>query len=340
VLRVHFLNVGHGDCTFIEFPSGRKALIDINNSKKLDEETAKELYKEAGFSEQEASIFFEKFGFLRNYVKEGVNFVDPIDPIEDYLKPQGYLDDNIFRLIITHPDMDHMSGLNRLLQEGTPIISFWDTSNSKSVSKEDCEKSNYDYDDWLTYQELRKSEANPNCLHNFKGYDSYFYGFQELHWDKIRILSPTPEIALDANETQNWNAHSYILCIEYAGHKIMLGGDAEQEIWDDLAVSDSDLLKDVSILKAPHHGRKSGYSSKAVKIMNPLWTVCSVGNKADLKQKDGSSCDGHQNYRYYTQNMVLSTRYRGNIVVEITPAGELTVKCSHNAEPDKELYQL
>lgn len=28
VLEIHFLNVGHGDCTFAKFPSGRLALID------------------------------------------------------------------------------------------------------------------------------------------------------------------------------------------------------------------------------------------------------------------------------------------------------------------------
>jgi len=32
-LVLHFLNVGHGDCTFIELPSGRLMMIDINNSK-------------------------------------------------------------------------------------------------------------------------------------------------------------------------------------------------------------------------------------------------------------------------------------------------------------------
>ena len=36
-LVAHFLNVGHGDCTFIELPSGRLMMIDINNSKSLPE---------------------------------------------------------------------------------------------------------------------------------------------------------------------------------------------------------------------------------------------------------------------------------------------------------------
>ena len=43
MLKIHFLNVGHGDCTLLEFPSGRTTLIDINNSKVVDEETEKEL---------------------------------------------------------------------------------------------------------------------------------------------------------------------------------------------------------------------------------------------------------------------------------------------------------
>jgi competence protein ComEC len=33
MLRIHFLNVGHGDCTIISHPSGRLTMIDINNSK-------------------------------------------------------------------------------------------------------------------------------------------------------------------------------------------------------------------------------------------------------------------------------------------------------------------
>jgi competence protein ComEC len=42
-LKIHFLNVGHGDCTIIQFPSGRIAMIDINDSCVLDEDTEEEL---------------------------------------------------------------------------------------------------------------------------------------------------------------------------------------------------------------------------------------------------------------------------------------------------------
>ena len=46
MLRIHFLNVGHGDCTIISHPSGRLTMIDINNSQYYDDESFQELLKE------------------------------------------------------------------------------------------------------------------------------------------------------------------------------------------------------------------------------------------------------------------------------------------------------
>ena len=46
MLRVHFLNVGNGDCTIISHPSGRLTMIDINNSQDYDSESFTELVKE------------------------------------------------------------------------------------------------------------------------------------------------------------------------------------------------------------------------------------------------------------------------------------------------------
>ncbi len=35
MVKIHFLNVGHGDCTIIEHHIGNITMIDINNSKTL-----------------------------------------------------------------------------------------------------------------------------------------------------------------------------------------------------------------------------------------------------------------------------------------------------------------
>lgn len=42
-MKVHFLNVGHGDCTIIEHESGHITMIDINNAISTDNDTVNEL---------------------------------------------------------------------------------------------------------------------------------------------------------------------------------------------------------------------------------------------------------------------------------------------------------
>ncbi|MGG0587756.1 hypothetical protein ABE049_26165 [Priestia megaterium] len=321
MLRIHFLNVGHGDCTIIEFPSGHTTVIDINNSKVIDEETKNELA-----SSSVAYNIFENLGYrgIELLEKSVTDFVAPIDPV-DYIQ-NNMSASSIFRYIQTHPDMDHMTGLYNLKNRGISIINFWDTANTKEV-KENEVSMKFDFRDWKAYQELRNAEEYPKTLNYYKGDQRDFFNA-----DNIQILSPTKDIVNTANEKNCWNLLSYVLLIEYAGHKIILGGDADTEIWDKLAEGDKDKLENISILKAAHHGRNSGYSQKAVSVMKPTWTICSVGKKP--------SQDAHNKYTRYTEKKVLSTRFRGNIVVEISEYGTLTMYCEDNYNSDEELHPL
>jgi competence protein ComEC len=321
LLKIHFLNVGHGDCTIIEFPSGRTTLVDINNSRVIDEKTAEEM---ALLSENYS--FYKSLGYegLELLEKSVTDFVAPIDPV-NYLQEKLNLN-SIFRMILTHPDMDHMSGLYKLKQEQIDIVNFWDTKNDKKV-KEIEVPNKFDLRDWEIYQEMRESESSPKAMKVIKGQQNSFF-----NEDGIKVLSPTSEIIKKANVKSNWNLLSYVISIEYAGHKIILGGDADCEVWDKLAETDKDLLEGITILKASHHGRNSGYSQKAVSLMNPDWTICSVGKKP--------AQDSSNKYRHYTNKKVLSTRFRGNIVAEISSDGQLKMYCEDNYNQEEELYPL
>jgi hypothetical protein len=44
-LELHFLNVGQGDCTIIEFPSGRVGIVDVDNLRVLDKSTKEEVLR-------------------------------------------------------------------------------------------------------------------------------------------------------------------------------------------------------------------------------------------------------------------------------------------------------
>lgn len=52
MLEIHFLNVGHGDCTIIRHPSGRITMVDINNGDEIDNDSFDEILSEPRLSTQ------------------------------------------------------------------------------------------------------------------------------------------------------------------------------------------------------------------------------------------------------------------------------------------------
>lgn len=160
MMKVHFLNVGHGDCTIIEHPSGRVTVIDINNAQTLDAQSTRAIVESFNFSISEETINRitgknTAFQFLseRGY---DIQLTDPIAYLKQLLPNR-----TIFRYIQTHPDLDHMRGLTGLQQE-FEILNFWDTSNTKSDPEFRGEA---DRQDWETYQRLRRSKASPKGLY-------------------------------------------------------------------------------------------------------------------------------------------------------------------------------
>lgn len=306
-LVIHFLNVGHGDCTIIEFP-GRLTMVDINNSKSLPEEDQIALLLNAGFSESDIRVA-KMLGTLEAKSDPFKKLL--VDPVEFYKSHYGAAP--IFRYIQTHPDMDHMSGLFRLSkQESIPIINFWDIDNEKVMSEQDFENSPYFYGDWLMYQILRLGrDGNGNdvkVIRLKRGASAQYYAD-----DGISILAPTPELETKAKENGEYNLASYVLRIQYGDCRIILGGDAEEETWKDIYENYSDDFLKADLLKASHHGRRSGYYQPAVKAINPKHTIVSVGKKP--------ATDASHLYAQYSQ--VFSTRYRGTITAKCWAEGDV-----------------
>ncbi len=318
-LSIHFLNVGHGDCTLIEHPSGRITMIDINNSKSLPESDVdaladfRGLSREAFASRASAPAGFESW---EQYYRSLL--VDPYD----YFRSTFGASASVFRYIQTHPDMDHMSGLHRFFwQEQVSLQNFWDTDHGKSFVEADFENSGYSHLDWLVYQCMKagvlRDGAQHQVLNLAQGAAAQYY----LD-DGIAVLSPTQNLVKDANDKANWNNLSYVLRVEHAGRSVVLPGDAEKAAWDEmLATLDHDDLS-CDILKASHHGRESGYSKDAMEVMNPAFVVCSVGKKP--------STDASDEYKSHGAT-VLSTRYHGTITIRIGDDGAIAVRNHDNS---------
>ncbi|WP_227764542.1 ComEC/Rec2 family competence protein [Zhaonella formicivorans] len=309
MFKIHFLNVGHGDCALIQFPE-RTILVDINNGQALDEETKQELMEQYGISKYE--LLFKSFSQV--LFEKGYN-IPLCNPIE-YLKNQGI--NSIFRFVLTHPHMDHMSGLYDLVKKGQiSITNFW--HSGVDVEKPDFEETEYKEEDWDTYIELKNSSNNPKNIVNNAGDTGQYWTD-----DGIELLCPTPDLKKLAKEKNNWNLLSYVLLITHKGYKFILAGDAEKECWDYIVENYSDKISNINILKAAHHGRESGFHEDAVKLINPEYTIVSVGKKPDT--------DAHNKYKKYTRKKVLSTRYRGNIVVSVDDNGNGSIDWQYHKD--------
>lgn len=274
MLKVHFLNVGKGNCTVIQFPSGRLAIIDIDNSRIDDDD---------------------------DVLQDPVAFLDANYPNQD-----------VFRFILTHPDMDHMSGLAELKLKRV-ISNFWDTNHDKVLDPDKDEFGIYDPEDWRAYLSMRGSAKNPKHLFLYRDTSDHFW-----YEDGVSILAPSPSLeTLSRNckdtDSDKYNHISYVLRIQYEGIVILLGGDATRAAWDDIfahykANNQLNMLK-AHVFLAPHHGSENNVNADVFAHIAPEYVVVSVHRGKDY------------DYSYYNSlatKGVYSTKHNGNVLVEVS----------------------
>lgn len=315
--KIHFLNVGHGDCTIIEHPSGRVTVVDINNADSLDNDSRKELAAEyhivgGDYILKEAVAKYTRQPFRKLYLAEKGYDIELTDPVVYYKATFGTKE--IFRFVNTHADLDHLRGLMRLRQEQIGIANFWDTDHNR-VS---AQFSGDDGVEWSEYLRLRSSVGAPNVFRLFRDDKNKYWNQDDAggNGDGLHILAPTRQLRDEANKTGDINAHSYVLWLNYGGCRVILGGDATESVWQSIFGHYGSNLK-CHILKASHHGRESGYHADTVAAMNPEYTIVSVGKKPES--------DVSNLYRAQTTKGVWSTRWHGNITVIIQPDGSYAV---------------
>lgn len=330
-LEIHCLNVDHGDCTIIRHPGdehkskGRISFVDINDWKHRQSEDDESSI--AGLSEQLSKLSLNRSqttsrsggaSFKQQMSDEeyAERYLD--DPVEYFRSEVAEKGQDIWRFICTHPDMDHLSGINRLWDEES-ISVFWDTDHTKDLSDADHWPAKYDEVDWEQYAAIRNAETDCQYLQPTRG-------SQEQYWedDNIQILHPTPSFVEEINEqnedadSNKYNNVSYVIKLDTRSGAILLPGDAEQEAWDEIIdFWGKEVFEDVRVLKASHHGREDGFHKESVEAMNPDYVVLSVGAKP--------STDAHQKYCRVCSDdtKVWSTRQYGTISFTLSNRGAL-----------------
>jgi len=321
--EAHFLNVDHGDCTILhhpgdeDHPQGRVSMVDINDWKDRQDPDVAGL----GY-------------FLRNLISSSSPESEEEYAHEHLNPPVKYFRENIndgsvgiWRFILTHPDMDHLSGLEKL-DDRVEITEFWDTFHEKTLSADqDDWPERFDPGDWKRYEKIRHNETNHHYINPTKG-------TKTSTWkeDDIDILHPSPAYVIRKNKenanrsNEEYNDLSYVLKANTVAGGILLPGDLEEEdAWERLLEYAGDELEDVRVLKAAHHGRDNGFYPEAVQRMDPDYVIISVG------KKDEHDAQPDYNRILSDDTEIYSTRQHGRIKVTVTEEGELTLDLE---EPD------
>lgn len=257
---IHFLNVKEGDCSIIEHNSDHTTVIDVCNAKPV-EPVQEALLETMAKSERDISGNFQQ----KKY---------PVNPIS-YMNERGI--SSIFRYVQTHPDMDHMDGVETLFDNFSPT-NFWDTDNTKEMQASSWEGSLYRASDWEFYKNLRETEPdeNPKRLTLYSSARGHYYNQKRdgtRGGDGLYVLAPTKELVAAANEAdQDYNRCSYVILYRTRGRRIVFGGDSHDATWDHILEHYHDDVTDIDLLIAPHHGRKSGRSYEFLDTLTPTLT--------------------------------------------------------------------
>ncbi|MFT5117319.1 MAG: competence protein ComEC [Kiritimatiellia bacterium] len=166
--------------------------------------------------------------------------------IAPYLRASGV--SQLDKLIVSHGDADHAGGAKGLLS----IIS------AKQILSGQPEAINTG----------QSTVGVGQC-----------YGGQQWVWDEVefRILWPP----LDKLEGLSDNNRSCVLLISYQGKHVLLTGDIEKPVEQQL-LSDPEFLhavKAVDIALVPHHGSKTSSSAQWVKHVQPYWAIVTAAYK-------------------------------------------------------------
>lgn len=292
--QIHYLNVKNGDCSFIKHQNGNISVIDVNNAFVTNPNKVKENQEYTN-----SRVLVEALSG-KNYNQKRF----PVNPIE-YMKRHGV--SQVFRFILTHPDMDHMDGIEEFFATFNPT-NFWDTQNTKTLA--DFSSGRFSESDWDFYLQLKGGNYCKR-LTLYDGSKGKYYNMDDSGpgGNGLSILAPTKELIALANESEDWNDSSYVILYRNGNYRILFCGDASDNTWDHLIAHHKDEIMNIDLLIAPHHGRKSSCSYDWLSLVNPKITFFGNADKASQLAHD----------KFNKLNLYKITNNQGNcLIAEIT----------------------
>ncbi len=298
-LLVHMLDVGQGDCIYIQLPDGKDMVIDCANYNDDKE------YEEKTFDYLDANI----------------------------------TDDTVEYLMLTHCDSDHVYFMDELLERYQVEKLFMpnvlaapgtDSKNKKELQDQidALDTSRFTDKDTIgtkTYAEFFIAAlTEPNCeivLNVDPDVNTNSIIIEETTY-RLVFYCPTQEYYDDSNlnSAERKNAISPIGILEYNGRRIMLTGDSN-ELNEPLVVERTGKI-DCDVLKVGHHGSATSTLNPFLDAYTFEYAIISCntyGNKFNHpRQSTLDRLKAHDIAVYRTDK-------NGNIVVSVDKDGNIKI---------------
>lgn len=298
-LLVHMLDVGQGDCIYIQLPDGKDMVIDCanyNDDKKYEKKT---------------------FDYLDTYIT----------------------DDTVEYLMLTHCDSDHVYFMDELLKQyqveklfmPNVLAAPGTTSKDKKALQDQIDAldtsrfTDKDTIGTVTYAEFFIAAlTEPNCeivLNVDSNVNTNSIIIEETTY-RLVFYCPTKEYYDDSNlnSAERKNAISPIGILEYNGRRIMLTGDSN-ELNEPLVVERTGKI-DCDVLKVGHHGSATSTLNPFLDAYTFEYAIISCntyGNKFNHpRQSTLDRLKAHDIAVYRTDN-------NGNIVVSVDKDGNIKI---------------
>lgn len=264
-MSAHFINIGQGDATLLEFDCG-VVLID------------------AGSQVSSNAVSTRK---LMNYLR-------------GFFKRRDDLNDTINTILITHNHMDHTESLDEVSKEYT-IKNIVSTKKNDSDVKDTISTESGIKHKYVTYKDAIDKKPNGLFYSEIDPFDCDGDGPEIKIFTGLVDVPPGSTTTVNGKKFypshfSNPNNQSLVIRVKYGKVSFLFTGDLQKKGIKYLLANYHDNLDlfDVDVYQVGHHASHNATNEELLSAMKPKIAVISAGNPTD--HSNGSAWDhGHPN---------------------------------------------
>ena len=297
-LKVYFIDIGQGDCIFIELPDGKNMLIDTGEK------------RNAGKAKIDKYLRDEKGN------KVTIDYCVATHPDSDHIGLMPYV----------YEQYDVLKSYRPYVYSENKSASALPYELNKGIKIKNSSNIYYDYitnvNAEQTYWEFFKDDSD--FSNGFTGKDGEIYEYT------VNFVMPYADNLNDYQYFTTPNDFSAVIMLEYADRKILFTGDieyetgkkgAEQSFIREFSTSNPAMV-DCDVLKVAHHGSDSSTSPEFLSLVKPEYSVISCGLSNKHRHPLKSTLDNLVN----SGSEIYRTDLQGTIILTIDSKGKITLE--------------